>query len=205
MLNLLHKSLSEESHSSQQSQQRSQDNDPDADSPYPSSLTANTNTSREDKKGKRVRSGDQQSKIKKRKKLTKDKRFDDSADNSAASPTREEGELTDTADESENKCQDGVKSSSSDVQSSDAKSDTETMSLPPEMPEWGIKLLEIIQKEFRSMNVSISNVEETAGNNSRNMKRMERKLAKVEECNKSLVNENVQLKEKLLEVEFRQR
>ena len=49
-----------------------------------------------------------------------------------------------------------------------------TSKLPPEMPDWGIKLLEIMQSEFRSVARSIGNVEIEASNKSRAIKQMEK-------------------------------
>ena len=77
--------------------------------------------------------------------------------------------------------------------------------LPPETPAWGIKLLEIMQKEFRSVSLTVTVIEESANKNTKNIKDMEKKLSQVELQNWKLVNENFQLRERLLEVEYRQR
>ena len=77
--------------------------------------------------------------------------------------------------------------------------------LPEETPEWGHKLLEIIQGEFRLMSKQMSMTEKTSTTNTKTIKTLESKLAKIEEKNERLETENVQLKECLLDLEFRQR
>ena len=82
---------------------------------------------------------------------------------------------------------------------------SKSLMLPPETPEWGAKLLEIIQVEFWVVAQSITQVEDDARRNSKDIKQFEKKLTKMEKQNKSLTEENVQLKEKLLELEYRQK
>ena len=55
------------------------------------------------------------------------------------------------------------------------------------------------------MSTSINTVDKGRLSNARSIKTVEKKLAKVEEHNKNLQSENMQLKEKLLDVEYRQR
>ena len=104
-----------------------------------------------------------------------------------------------------------VASDDSDVESVVGNSEDETtehqsdMRLPAGTPEWGIKLLEIIQNEFRSVNSSISVAEENGKKNTHSIKKIERRLATIEDRNKTLEFEKIQLKEKLLELEYRQR
>ena len=76
--------------------------------------------------------------------------------------------------------------------------------LPEGTPEWGVKLLEIMQRDFRSVTQHVSRIEKTSSDNTKSIKMMEQKLAKVERHNKSLSDENVQLKERLLELEYKQ-
>ena len=123
----------------------------------------------------------------KRKKFVKQKQ----ADISSTNPVKEEGKLIDSEDES----------TSNDCDTSTVES---SVKLPPETPDWGIKLLEIIQNEFRNVSKSISAVEKDSQKNSKTIKDMEKKLAKVELRNKSLEDENVNLKEKLLDLRYHQ-
>ena len=85
---------------------------------------------------------------------------------------------------------------------SEDKDKGESFTLPPEMPAWGIKLFELLQMEFRK---SSKSTDEEIQTNVRSIKQIERKLAKVELQNQSLEEENVNLKEKLLEIDFKQR
>ena len=77
--------------------------------------------------------------------------------------------------------------------------------LPEGTPEWGVKLLEIMQNEFRAVSLKVDATDLTAEENKRDIETMERKLTMVEAMNKNLVKENIELKEKLLDLEFRQR
>ena len=82
---------------------------------------------------------------------------------------------------------------------------TNTASLPAETPEWGIKLLEIIQAQFNMMNTHVGEVEVKTNKNSEEVEKISLKLTKVEKLNKVLEEENTNLKEKLLDLEYRQR
>ena len=73
--------------------------------------------------------------------------------------------------------------------------------LPEGTPEWGSTLWEMIQGEFRKLH----GVEQNVTKNTKSIKQMERKMAKVEKRNQSLQNENELLKEKLLELEYQQK
>ena len=77
--------------------------------------------------------------------------------------------------------------------------------LPPETPDWGIQLLKIIQMEFRNVTKSVGEIDLSNQSNTASIKEMEQKLEKVETHNKSLENENINLCEKLLELEYRQK
>ena len=55
------------------------------------------------------------------------------------------------------------------------------------------------------MTSTVSTVDEKTKSNSRNIKQVEKKLSKIQEKNKTLESENAYLKEKVLDLEFRQR
>ena len=76
--------------------------------------------------------------------------------------------------------------------------------LPSETPDWGVKLFDLIQREFSKIANSVAEVEKTATENAQSIKKIDYKLAKAEEHNRHLQLENSDLKEKLLDVEFRQ-
>ena len=80
--------------------------------------------------------------------------------------------------------------------------DVKLTELPLETPEWGLKLVEIIQTEFRSVNTSIAIVEDSTKSNLTNISAMEKRLNDIEEQNKMLENENGELKERLLDLEY---
>ena len=74
-----------------------------------------------------------------------------------------------------------------------------TQVLPEDTPEWGLKLLEImqsIQKDISAVTVKVDKTETTVNTNKNNIKSVEKKLAKVEAVNKDLHKENTELKEK---------
>ena len=48
--------------------------------------------------------------------------------------------------------------------------------LPAETPDWGIKLLEIIQNEFKNVTSQIGQVEKGTNKNSKDIKSVERRL-----------------------------
>ena len=79
------------------------------------------------------------------------------------------------------------------------------LDLPDGTPDWGIRMLEILQGEFRQMSRQLTNVENRSAENTDQVHTMAQKLAKVEKKNQDLVDENSQLKEKLLDLEYRQR
>ena len=79
------------------------------------------------------------------------------------------------------------------------------ISLPEETPEWGSKLLAIIQGEFKSISLQMSRVERAGESNSATINSMSKRLDLVEKRNKLLLEENSVLKEKLLDMEFQQR
>ena len=83
--------------------------------------------------------------------------------------------------------------------------DIPQLKLPEETPAWGITLLEIIQKDMKSISEKLDRVEVASTVNTRNLGDMEKKLKSVEKQNVVLKEENCQLKEHLLDMEYRQR
>ena len=81
--------------------------------------------------------------------------------------------------------------------------------LPEETPDWGVKLLELIQlsiqSEIRKVTSTVSSIEDKGKNNSKSIKEIETKLVKVEKRNQVLEAENSKLKEKLLDIEYNQK
>ena len=82
---------------------------------------------------------------------------------------------------------------------------TDTDVLPNDTPAWGVKLLEIMQKEFRQVAIHMKVVEDQSDQNEKDIHEMEQKLCKTENKNKFLQEENVTLKERLLDLEYKQR
>ena len=142
-------------------------------------------------KGKRSRSGASVSEAptssQKRTRLVKTKHV---------GASHEEGELLDSELETDSENEDGINDTSSNSSTLDV-----VTNLPPETPQWGVILLNIIQNQINK----VSTVEAKAKQNAKDIKKMERKVEEVESRNKILKEENVNLKEKLLEVEARQR
>ena len=62
-----------------------------------------------------------------------------------------------------------------------------------------------MELEFHNLNTKMSHVENEGAVNKKDIRRVEHKLAKVERQNESLVSENLQLKEKLLDFEHQQK
>ena len=173
------------------------------------------------KKGKRCRSGEmgdtnlsatnQRHKRKKttsKGKLTRQKELN----TSEISKELEEGELSESFEEDS----DGYSTTSSIINEETVqqeristfsldKSPITEISLPADTPEWGKKLFEMFQNEFRRVTTSVEHVSSIADNNASSVKDMEQKLAKVELHNRSLTTENTQLKEKLLDLEYQQK
>ena len=157
---------------------------------------------RELKKGKRARSGDTSPSIlstgaHKKKKLVKSKSHVMSSSNLSDTEDEEE-DLENTELDSEIIQHDG----DGEI---DTKSNSARPSLPAETPDWRIKLLEIMQLEFKNVTESIKTVDSGRLHNTWSIKKVEKRLAKVELKNKTLESENIQLKEKLLDIEYRQR
>ena len=83
--------------------------------------------------------------------------------------------------------------------------DAKIKALPADTPAWGIALLEIVKGELRSVNSALSEVETTSSSNTADIKVMQSELVKSNERCKVLQDENSQLKEKLLDLEYQQR
>ena len=73
--------------------------------------------------------------------------------------------------------------------------------LPAATPDWGIKLLEIMQREMHSVALSVGKMETAGRKTNKAMNKIEDTMIKIEECNRVLEDENIQLKEKLLNLE----
>ena len=83
----------------------------------------------------------------------------------------------------------------SDDDSVPGNENTPGAKLPAETPDWGIKLLEIIQGEFKSVKDQIASVDLKNNDNATDIKLMLAKLEKMEVQNHDLVTENVALRE----------
>ena len=147
-------------------------------------------------KAKRHRAGvttgeDVSKKDQKRKKLTR------SIETVIPPDDQGEGELDASSDE------DNESPADSSIQPQEEKSSVDK--LPMEMPEWGIRLFELIQKEFWNVTKAVGSAEKAARKNSKSIEKIEKRLAGVELRNKELENENLDLKEQLLDIDFRQR
>ena len=184
MLSMLRKSLSGETKKSEISEgSDSSDNDSSA-----MDLSQNTDEGKKTKcncSGEEHGAESQRSKVSKRKKLTKMKKV---SDGSSGDLSEKEGEPV----------------SDANVTNLKAK----TASLPSETPDWGIKLLEIlqltIQTEVRNVSSTVSPIKTKVDNNAKDIIDVKAKLQKIEKCNKALEHENSELKEKLLDLEYRQ-
>ena len=162
------------------------------------------------KKGKRNRSGPASSdenanQDSKRKRLVRSKVRDASASSDCV---REEGELDTSGDEDDDPGTDEPTHDihvSKEMPPSTNTSESTAKSLPQETPEWGLKLFKLIQNEFRNVSMAIGTAQTRASSNTKSVKKIEKKLEKVESRNKQLEVENENLKEKLLDLEFRQR
>ena len=133
----------------------------------------------------------------------KQKRFSKSSDNANTGVNladKEDGEFDFSGNEDSADCAVEPNPDNKDIQE-----DNSTDRLPTEMLEWGIKLFELIQKEFKSVANSVGTVERSVKKNSKSIDKIEKKLAGVELWNKELETENINLKERLLDIEYRQK
>ena len=184
MLSMLRKSLSEETKKSEISEgSDSSDNDSSA-----MDLSQNTDKGKKTKcncSGEEHGVESQCSKANKRKKLTKMKKL---SDGSPSEQSEKAGKLVTDAN----------------VTNLKAK----TASLPSKTPDWGIKLLEIlqltIQTEVRNVSATVSPIKTKVDNNAKDIIDVKAKLQKIEKRNKALEHDNSELKEKLLDLEYRQ-
>ena len=180
MFSMLRKSLSGDSNASNASHEESaglNSNTVDEITPLatPSSSTA--------KKGKRHRSGD----------------------NKNVSPGSSSTNSRNKSKVSKQQC---LESTPSEFDSSDSEITKESQTsseLPEETPVWGLKLLEVLQRQFMVMNKRVGVIENKEKENCKSIKKLEKKLANVESKNNVLRNENSQLKEHLLDMEFYQK
>ena len=164
------------------------------------------------KNPKRNRSGDvgspdSQSAKQKRKRYSRSRK---TASTPAKKESQEEKEDGEVSSSDEDMDQSHTSSGSTDHSRSPVQTTTKfteplSMSPPEGTPEWGVKLFELIQAEFRVFTSTVSHTENMATQNSTDLRRLETKLANVECQNKNLIDENVLLKEKLLDLEYRQK
>ena len=77
--------------------------------------------------------------------------------------------------------------------------------LPEGTPDWGVKMLEILQGEFCSMSQQLSQVDVCSSSNTKDIVSITSKLEIIEKKNQDLTEEKNQLKEKLLDLEYSQR
>ena len=133
----------------------------------------------------------------KRKRLNKSKKINGSP---GTFESREEGELVKTDEDSSSEPEGPSISTISPQPDSNPVDE-----LPSETPHWGIKLFELLHKDLVNVNTSMSLLESTTNQNTRDVKQLQRKLSIVEKQNESLQSENINLKERLLEVEYKQR
>ena len=133
------------------------------------------------KKNKRKRSGDtSQPNQSKKKRLSRQENLSQGSLNDSSGPSR------------------------SDDPGNDSLKET-AIKLPEETPKWGIKLLEILQNQFLTMNGRVDSTQENCKENTKSIKLIEKKLVIAEEMNAQLEYENLQLKEKLYEMEYQQK
>ena len=52
--------------------------------------------------------------------------------------------------------------------------------LPPETPEWGIILFQLLKSEIRNVSTAVTAVESTRASNTRSMNHIERKMERIE-------------------------
>ena len=186
MFNILRKSFSGDSSISR----NDRDLDSEADESLENPVQQSMDTSYDKKNSKRTRSGDTEI-IEDRKEKSKKKKL---ARGRRASSNPEDYSDSTVMDTSAT-----VKAAEKDI----------PLELPQGTPDWGIKLLEIMKaefkKEFKKVTDSIGDVKKENKENSVSIHKIEDKVAKIEEQNRVLTAENGILKERLLDLEFRQR
>ena len=152
------------------------------------------------RKGKRYRSGDSYQVVADRENLSKKKKLQ-RMDNTSSRPS-----LLSNGDDEDYLSSDTTESDSGDEEDQSAVDLSHSkVKIPDETPEWGTKLFEFIEMKFEGVNQKINHIERSSKKNSSSVKKMTKKLESVELRNKALVAENLDLKEHLLEVEYRQR
>ena len=90
-------------------------------------------------------------------------------------------------------------------QSEQSVEEPDIIKLPAETPEWGLALVKLIQAELKSVRTEVRIVETNNTKISDDVKSLERKLHKVENRNRHLELENSTLKEKMLDLDYKQR
>ena len=83
--------------------------------------------------------------------------------------------------------------------------DLSAMGIPEDTPEWGKHLLRVMKQDFRTLSQQIGNLETKNENAETAVKGIGERLAKIEIDNATLKEENMKLKEKLVDQEYRQR
>ena len=207
MFSYIKKSLSGESWKSGSDEISGEDNElesrPTTECPQDSEGDAELANDSKSYKRNRSRSGEDNvqdlsgSKSQKRKKLTRSRKLKNSA---SVSPI-----ILDQKHES------NPESDHDDV-NGDTENEPTTpplVALPENTPDWGIKLLEILQgtikAEVRKVSATVSVVDEKTVKNVKDIKSVEKRCSQLERKNKALESKNVLLKEKLLDMEFKQR
>ena len=134
------------------------------------------------KKGKRTRSGNTQSesgvKEQRRKRSRTSKKSTTSPSKSPTEPT-EDGEIVSSEEEEEDEDADDSTVHIGPV--TDPVTDqTQKICLPPETPDWGVKLFQWLQNEFRNVTSSVHVMENDNTEHGKSIQKIERKLERAE-------------------------
>ena len=110
--------------------------------------------------------------------------------------------------------------STSDSDSSDSETDEEIDEiqqhyktvLPDDTPAWGKAILSCFRedvkkifKKHKSLSKKVSNVSSELKSNKKSLQKLHKRVARLESCNGKLSEENIELREKMLDLEYRQR
>ena len=93
---------------------------------------------------------------------------------------------------------------SSDMEDMDDEDLISKTMLPEGTPDWGIRMVQILCGDYRSLSKQLATVEVRSDDNAKLVETVSKKLEIVEKKNICLTEENNQLKEKLLDLEYRQ-
>ena len=160
-------------------------------------------------KGKRFLSGDQLSGADAQGVMTSNKRS--RLQKSTPARELEDGELSDFTDLSDDETSEAgsteVKQHDSSPPSTPSAGSSSTLppkqlSLPEGTPDWGVKMVEILQAEIRSINMRVGAVDVNSQKNSASIKQLEDKVVKMEKENVALKVENSSLCERVLDLEY---